>query len=297
MRLLIKPTTFEILDIQIGQNQYIKSTLGATSGKHPLGSTSGKATIETGPGKMIGKALKQHSDLLKNVSDGVAYDIGKPAILPDIVFVANGGFRLWGIPLVILPQMKFQQRKDELPFLKSIYNDLGITTVEFPSSEPFEGQAEAKWFHNGKLLVCGYGHRSTKKSFKVLGDMLKTIYEANGVAAPRLLVLPLESADYYHLDVAMLEFGDACIVHKRAFSSASIRKLKAALGSSNVHVIDTKDSFCLNAVVQGGELLTHIVSDSVKKQLEDITGLKVVQNDTSVFEKSGGSVRCMILDL
>ena len=74
-------------------------------------------------------------------------------------------------------------------------------------------------------------------------------------------------------------------------------KLKAALGSSNVHIIDTEDHFCLNAVVQGDELLTNKVSECVKGQLEEITGLKVVQNDTSVFQKSGGSVRCMILDL
>ena len=274
MRLLIKPTTFDILPLQKGQNPYIEPQ-----------------------NKLTKKALVQHSALFENVKDAVVYEINGNPTLPDLVFVANGGFRLWGIPLLILPKMKYQQRKDELPYLKGIFKDVGITTVEFPSSEPFEGQAEAKWFHEGKLLICGYGHRSTKKSFKVLGNMLKTIYEANGVAAPKLLVLPLESADYYHLDVAMLEFGDSCIVHKRAFSPASIKKLKAALGSSNVHVIDTEDNFCLNAVVQGDELLTHKVSDSLKGQLETITGLKVVQNDTSVFEKSGGSVRCMILDL
>jgi N-dimethylarginine dimethylaminohydrolase len=277
MRLLIKPTTFEILRIQRGQNNYIEYP-------HPKGN-------------ITKKALAQHSALFEKVKDAVVYEINGNPTLPDLVFVANGGFRLWGIPLVILPQMKFQQRKDELPYLKGIFQDIGINTVEFPSLEPFEGQAEAKWFHEGKLLVCGYGHRSTKKTFKVLGGMLKTIYEANGVPAPRLLVLPLESADYYHLDVAMLEFGDSCIVHKRAFSPASIKKLKAALGAANVHIIDTEDHFCLNAVVQGDELLTHKVSDSVKEQLEDITGLKVVQNDTSAFEKSGGSVRCMILDL
>jgi N-dimethylarginine dimethylaminohydrolase len=273
---LIKPTTFEILDIQRGQNNYIE--------------------FPEAKGTITKKALKQHAGLAEKVTDAVVYEINGTPTLPDLVFVANGGFRLWGIPLVILPNMKFQQRKDELPHLKNIFKDIGITTVEFPSAEPFEGQAEAKWFNEGKLLVCGYGHRSTKKSFKALGGLLKTIYEANGVAAPKLLVLPLESSDYYHLDVAMLEFGDSCIVHKRAFSAASIKKLKAAINGT-VHIIDTSDSFCLNAVVQGNELLTHKVSDSVKKELEDITGLKVVQNDTSVFEKSGGSVRCMIFDV
>jgi N-dimethylarginine dimethylaminohydrolase len=274
MRLLIKPTTFEILDIQKGQNPYVE------------------------PRAKTKKALAQHSALVNCVKDALVYEINGNPTLPDLVFVANGGFRVWGIPLIILPQMKYQQRKNELPYLKGIFQDIGINTVEFPSTEPFEGQAEAKWFHEGKLLVCGYGHRSTKKSFKVLGNMLKTIYQANGLSPPKLLVLPLESADYYHLDVAMLEFGDdSCVVHKRAFSPASIKKLKSALGSSKVHLIDTEDHFCLNAVVQGDELLTNKLSDSVKKQLEDITGLKVVQTDTSVFQKSGGSVRCMIFDL
>jgi len=277
MRLLIKPSTFEILPFQKGQNPYIESPEAKTH--------------------VVKTALSQHSKLFNKVNDAIIYEVEGNPVLPDIVFVANGGFRLWGIPVLLLPQAKYKQRKDELPYLKEIFQDLGITMVEFPSSEPFEGQAEAKWFHQGKLLVCGYGHRSTKKSFKILENILNIIYTANGVKPPKLLVLPLESADYYHLDVAMLEFGDSCIVHKRAFSPASIRKLKTALGPSNVHIIDTEDKFCLNSVVQGNELLTHIVSDSIKEQLEHITGLKVVQSDTSVFEKSGGSVRCMILDL
>ncbi len=109
-------------------------------------------------------------------------------------------------------------------------------------------------------------------------------------------MLPIESADYYHLDGAMLEFNDdSCIIHKRAFSSTSIKKLKAAL--KKVHVLDTSDSFCLNSVIQSDTLLTHHVSEDVKEYLEYVTGRRVIQNDTDIFEKSGGSVRCMILDI
>jgi len=270
LRILIKPTTFEILDFQKNQNPYIEPTKNLRA-----------------------KALKQHANLVSKVENSVVCSLTTDQHLPDIVFVANGGFCLWGLGAIVLPQMKYKQRKDELPYLKKIYADMGLETIEFPSQEPFEGQAEAKWFHGGRLLVCGYGHRSTKKSFKVLEGMLKKLYKD----PPKLLVLPLESADYYHLDVAMLEFGDSCIVHKRAFSDASLKKLREALGDSHVHVIDTEDHFCLNAVVQGGELLTHKVSDADKKFIEGVTGLKIVQTDTSVFEKSGGSVRCMILDV
>jgi hypothetical protein len=36
---------------------------------------------------------------------------------------------------------------------------------------------------------------------------------------------------------------------------------------------------------------------AVKKVLEGVTGLRIREVDVSEFEKSGGSVRCMTLDL
>jgi N-dimethylarginine dimethylaminohydrolase len=248
------------------------------------------------------KLMKDHTNLVSKVDEATIYTVDAPKgkLLPDIVFVANGGFSLWGLPepIMILPQMKYKQRKDELPYLKEICVDQELFALDFPTTDVFEGQAEAKWFHKGRLLICGYGHRSTKKSFAILDKFLKHIYSLYHRPAPKLLVLPLESADYYHLDVAMLEFNDdSCIVHKRAFSPESIRKLRAALGSSKVHVLDTEDSFCLNSVVQGKTLLTHLLTEDIKQFLEKTTGLKVIQNDTDIFEKSGGSVRCMILDI
>jgi N-dimethylarginine dimethylaminohydrolase len=54
----------------------------------------------------------------------------------------------------------------------------------------------------------------------------------------------------------------------------------------------------LNAVHDGPNLITHKLTDpSLKERLESITGLKVKQIDTTQFEKSGGSVRCMTLTL
>jgi N-dimethylarginine dimethylaminohydrolase len=222
--------------------------------------------------------------------------------LPDIVFIANGGLSLPRLPepCILLPHMKYIQRKRELPYLKGIFSDLGLATIPFPGSAtaPFEGQAELKWFRGGRLAVGGYGYRSTKKSFEVLKGVFADVYGKHGIEPPKILALPLESENYYHLDVAMLEHGNKCIVHKRAFSAASILALESFLGKDNVYVLDTTDSFCLNAVVDGTNLITHILSDpKVKGVLERITGLQVKEVDTSEFEKSGGSVRCMTLDV
>ena len=141
---LITPNTFQILEFQRNQNPYV------TPFNHSKR-----------------KVLRDHRNLGQKVKDSTIYTIHPPRNpLPDIVFVANGGLSLWGLPekVLILPHMKYKQRQDELPYLKEICIDQGLIGIEFPSDEPFEGQAEAKWFHNGRLLVCGYGNRSTKKN-------------------------------------------------------------------------------------------------------------------------------------
>jgi N-dimethylarginine dimethylaminohydrolase len=282
IRISIEPTTFEILDMQHGQNPYIDI-------KHRVDKA---------------KVARQHKAVETAFDHMVTYRLPHTTEkLPDIVFVANGGLALprLPVPLVILPWMKYPQRRAEGPYLDAMFAKLGIATHPFPGSReaPFEGAAELKWFHGGQLAVCGPGWRSTRETFRRLRALLKEIYEEYGLEGPDLLVLPLISDNYYHLDVAMLEFDDdKCVIHKRAFSPASIRALQKALGPSNVTVLDTTDSFCLNAVVDGRRLITHKLTDpAVRPILERATGRRVHEVDTSEFERSGGSVRCMTLDI
>lgn len=273
LRISIKPTTFSILPIQDGQNNYIDVQADVNSKK----------------------ALTQHTALEKSFKAMITYTIETPTKpLPDVVFIANGGLCLpLPKPTILLPNMKYSQRKEELPYLKAIYKDLGIDTMEFPGNEPFEGQAELKWFHNGTKAICGYGFRSTKKTFDTINTLFKKLFKEQ----PELLVVHLKSADYYHLDVAMLEFDNKCVVHKRAFSDESVKRMREFLGKDNVFIIDTKDSFCLNAVVDGDRLITHMLNKEDREFLEGVTKKKIHMVDTSEFEKSGGSVRCMTLDV
>jgi N-dimethylarginine dimethylaminohydrolase len=93
----------------------------------------------------------------------------------------------------------------------------------------------------------------------------------------------------------MLEVNETtCIVHKRSMTAASIASLRKA--GLTVHVIDTKDSFCLNAVISNGVLVTHKLESGLGDTLKKLTGChRLLEVDTSEFEKSGGSVRCMTL--
>ena len=281
IRVFIDASHFEILPMQHGQNPYIDISYDAD--------------------KYQQQVKKQHDHVMNafTASPSIVGRLPKNTCpLPDIVFVANAGLSLprLGKPLLLLPNMKYKQRQDELPYLKKIYKDMKLDTVDYPGREPFEGQAELKWFDGGRKAICGYGHRSTKQTFVELDRFFGKIY---GKEKPTLLIIRLISPFYYHLDVAMLEYDDAkCIIHKRSVSPTSLRKIEAFLGKDNVTVIDTKDSFCLNAVIDGAHLITHTLSDpTLKSRLESLTNRKVKEVDTSEFENSGGSVRCMTLDI
>lgn len=275
IRLCIEPTTFEITSMQDKQNPYID-----------IHHTVDGRGVE-----------KEHRSLIKQFTGKVVVYTVVAEHLPDLVFVANGGLCLPRLPerVILLPNMKYPQRQRELPYLTRIFHEMGWKTIPF-TGPPFEGQAELKWFDGGKKAIGGYGHRSTKQSFVVLQRILDRVYRGYGVEPPKILVVPLESADYYHLDVAMLDLGNECIVHKRAFSRKSIEAMRKFIGK--VHVLDTPDSFCLNSIVDGKHLITHKITDpKAKRALESMTGLTVREVDTREFERSGGSVRCMTLDL
>ena len=278
LRLTIEPNTFHLYDYQHKENVYVDAS----------------KEINTQ------KAHEQFANLTKAFHNVVSYTVENPQDdLSDIVFVANGGLCIPGVPnTIILPHMKYKHRKKELMYLQKMYEDLGLHTIPF-TAPFFEGQAEIKWFHGGSKAICGYGFRATKKAFAVLQKLLDGLYKGHGLPPPELLVVPLASADYYHLDVAMLEFNDdSCVVHRKAFSEESINKIRDFLGPSKVHIIDTEDTLCLNAVVDGKNLVTHKFTDKpMKKVLEGVTGLRIREVDVSEFEKSGGSVRCMTLDL
>jgi len=242
---------------------------------------------------------QEHANLVSLLHHPLVYTLPRNRRIRDSVFVANSGLSLWGLPhLFILSNMKYAHRKEETDYIEHILHGLHMTTFRFPKTAVFEGQGETCWFHHGSLLFFGYGYRATLQSYHLLEKMISSIYLQHGKKPPRIIPLELIDPYFYHLDFAMLKFSETkCIVQSRAFSKKSMELIYENLGKENVHLLHTKDTIALNSIVQGKTLITPQVSKTVKQKLEDITGLTVKPVKLTSFEKSGGSVQCMILNI
>lgn len=275
----IKPDTFDVEKKYANQNPYISDF----EVNHKL-------------------ALEQHKYVIKSLSRNVNYIINTTKDvkdLHDIVFTANGGLSLPRLPepVMLLPCMKYSQRKNELPYLMEIYEDLNIKMIEFPGTDsaPYEGAAESKWFNNGELLVMGYGYRCTKESVKLMKVLLHDIYTSYGISPPIILSFEIQTPNYYHLDLAALELNQTdCIMHEDAIKPKDLLRLRKYI---NVHTIKNSDKFCLNSIVDGDNLLTHKLNKHTRKMLHELTGKNIIECDVSEFEKAGGGVRCLVLDV
>jgi N-dimethylarginine dimethylaminohydrolase len=280
-RVLIEPSIFDIRPELETINPYMDTS-------HPLNKT---------------KVTKSWNILVDTIKPKPAiFSLPKTANVPDIVFIASAGLSLPRLPepVVILPWMKYAHRRAELPYICSMLQTLGIRAVPFPgdASAPFEGQPDAKWFHDGATLVCGYGYRSSRKSFRILKHLLDTIYGSYGVEPPQVHVFKKQHFDFYHLDIGMFEYNQtACIIHDYLFSTEDKARLRRLLGAKNVHVFRSEDTFALNAIDCGSYMICHELNRDDAEFLRTHTGKRLHQIDMSEFQKSGGSVRCLVFDV
>lgn len=273
--LTISPDTYEILKTTRGQNPLIQGTVNHTN------------------------AARQHAALRAALPNAFHAKIQTETPLPDLVYIASGGLSLPNLPepVVILPHMKYASRKAELPYVQEILLKLGIRMVEFPSSCPFEGESECIWLNNGQTLLHAYGFRSTKKTGTVLQTLLNRIYTEYKKPVPNVVSIQLQSPRMYHLDMAALAYSPTgCLAHIDAFDSKGFKVLESLF--TTVTKVNTQDPFALNSVVLEKTILTHKPLDpKIKHLLETLSKKPVTEVNVSEFEKGGGAVRCLVMEI
>jgi N-dimethylarginine dimethylaminohydrolase len=237
------------------------------------------------------KADKQHRTLCR-ILKAKACPVNATD-LPDIVFAANAGLALprLPVPVVLLSSMKHKHRQRETPLFDRAMREKGILTVPFPTGAVFEGQGEGMWFLNGKLLVLGYGFRSTRRTLTLLRSVIQQVYNHFKVEPPIVIGLKLKSPRFYHIDLVMAKTSERSC----AMQWGSVENVQELREYIDVRAYRTHDPFLFNLVTLSDKVVTHkLESNKDRAFLESVFGKPVVEVDVSEFEKSGGSVGCMV---
>jgi ornithine--oxo-acid transaminase len=239
----------------------------------------------------LGKVNRQHAQQQWNNLHDIVAGLASVSLiepvagLPDMVFTANAG--LVHNNHVIVSSFLHAERQPEAKHFERFFSSQGYDVHHPQLGTIFEGAGDALFDSQGRLWV-GSGIRSDAHALDRIMDVLDI--EAHG--------LELVDPHWYHLDMAFcpLPQGQA-IAHKKAFSGKSVAALGDAFGE-NIIWVSEKDAknFACTAVFIGQAIIMHKPSAELKAELTQ-RSFEVIETDVSEFLKSGGSCKCLTLEI
>lgn len=206
--------------------------------------------------------------------------------LPDMVFTANGGL-ISRNHEVIVSSFLHPERQGESPYFRRFFLDHGYREITLDNGVVFEGAGDALFDAAGRLWM-GSGIRSATAAPAGITRALHTEVSS----------LTLLDERWYHLDTAFcpLHNGEV-IAYRKAFSADSIHTIEEAFGERIIWVSDEDaENFACNAVNIQHDIILYRASAVLKAALRQ-WGYNVIEVDVSEFMKSGGSCKCLTLEL
>jgi N-dimethylarginine dimethylaminohydrolase len=231
------------------------------------------------------KAAKQWHKLYDTYSQKLGWEVQliEPVKgLPDMVFTANGGLVLKD--KVVLPRFRYPQRQAETEQFKNWFEAAGFQNIFMPENN-FEGEGDAFAWHD--WLFAGYPFRSEVKAHHEVAEFLGLKPVSLEQINPR----------FYHLDTALTFINDETVaIYPGAFSPKSLETIHELVPT----VIEANEedamAYGLNAMTDGQNVLLSDHPKELIKKYEEM-GLTVFLLEMSEFQKSGGGVKCLTLDL
>ena len=231
------------------------------------------------------EAKRQWQYLYKTYSEKLGWDvqlIDPVAGLPDMVFTANGALVYKG--KVALPHFRQPDRQPETAKFEAWFRAAGYHDLYTPKYD-FEGEGDALFWND--ILFAGYPWRSDLPSHKELADFF-------GV---KVVSLQLADARFYHLDTALTIIDkDTVALYPKAFTRDTLDKIHELVPT----VIEASDAdgeaYGLNAMSDGHNI---VIPDKATGLIETYKqrGMQVHPCGISEYQKSGGGVKCLTLEL
>jgi N-dimethylarginine dimethylaminohydrolase len=232
-------------------------------------------------------AMMQWGHLYDTLAQKSAIKLVEPvAGLPDMVFTANAGL-VGNQREVIISSFRHAERQGESQHFKKFFADAGYQIKPLASNIIFEGAGDALFDAHGELWF-GSGSRSD----------VAAITEITGALDVKINALKLLDPRWYHLDTAFCPLPDGyAIAYKKAFSAEGVTEIQHKLGNKVIWVSDEDaNNFACNAICMDHEIILYLASEELKNTLRQYN-FHVIEIDVSEFLKSGGSCKCMTLEI
>lgn len=233
-------------------------------------------------------ALTQWQGLFAALAEVATIEVMPPdPAWPDLVFTANAGLPLPWKRQFVLSNFRHPQRQGEKPIDRAWFAAAGWQCVELPEEAVFEGAGDALFDAQGRLWIGG-GPRSSAATPACLAQLVDRPVHKLTLADPA----------FYHLDTCFCPLPTGGALHvPGAFDADSRRRLRAAFGDTLIALTQEEGRlFCANAVCVAATVFMNRATPRLRRQL-DTLGLGIKETPLSEFMKSGGSAKCLTLDL
>lgn len=205
----------------------------------------------------------------------------------DMVFTANQVLPFQNHenkPQVILAEMRHPSRQREIVHFEKWFQKQGYGIHKLQNTGlKFEGQGDALWHADKKLLWGGFGQRTDEKIYE----------EVSVIVDAPVAKLRLAHERFYHLDTCFCVLDrDSVLIYAPAFDRHGLDLIRHYFKN----VIEVSDSdannFVCNSVVIERKVLIQKGSQSSCEQLHKL-GFETIEIDVSEFMKSGGGIFCL----
>ena len=206
---------------------------------------------------------------------------------PDMVFVGHTAVVQHGIAAV--SSFAHPERRDEEQPLRRWFQEHGFLLWETPRETAFEGEGDALFDVNGKLLWAAHGVRTCLQCHRHLAQAWHVPVASLHLVDPR----------FYHLDTCFAPLtGGYLLYFPEAFDAASRASIEARYPQEKRIAVteDEATAFACNVINVGETVLMHKVSTQLSRRLGRL-GFDAVQIEMSEFLKGGGSVKSLALRL
>lgn len=206
--------------------------------------------------------------------------------LPDMVFTANAGL-VNRQKEVIVSTFRHPERQEESQHYRRFFTNAGYQIKHIRENVIFEGAGDALIDSTGELWF-GSGPRSDAAANTEISHAFQVSIYPLALIDPR----------WYHLDTAFCPLSDGyALVYKKAFSATSVVAIQVKLCGKVIWISDEDASnFACNAICLDHEIILYRASSELKSILKRYN-FNVIEIDVSEFMKSGGSCKCMTLEI